>query len=95
MSQDNDKKVIVLGTPLQCGAETIRELHIHRPTAKNLRKLNPAQGDGPMGMILGLVGEQNGLPPSVMDEMDGADVLEVVSEFGPFLEKRTGAMPLA
>lgn len=90
-----DKKVITLGTPLQHGNETITSLTIHRPTGKDLRKFNPTPGDGSMGMILGLVGEQNGLPPSVMDEMDGADVLEVVAEFGPFLEKRTGGTPSA
>ena len=90
-----EQKTIPLGTPLKHGDETITELRIHRPTGKELRKSAPQKGDGSMGLILTLVGDQNGLPPSVMDEMDGADVMEVVAEFGPFLEKRTGGKPSA
>lgn len=91
-----DKKTIVLGTPLQHGDEVIKELHIHRPKARDMRTLKPGDmNEGPMGIILSLVGEQNGLPSSVIDEMDAADVMEVVAEFAPFLEKRTGAMPSA
>lgn len=90
-----EQKIIILGKPLQHGDETITELHIHRPTAKELRRMQMQQGDGPVGMMLTVVGEQNALPPSVMDEMDGADAMEVVAAVAPFLEKLTGGMPLA
>lgn len=86
-----DAKKVKLGTPIVYEGETITEITMSRPNGKMLRRVKPVEGDGSMGLILALVAEMNGLPSSAMDDMDGADVLEVVGEFAPFLEKRTGA----
>lgn len=90
-----DKKTIVLGVPLKHGDETISELHIHRPKAADFKRVTVGKDTNQIGLILELVGGQNGLPPSVMDEMDGADAVEVMDAFAPFLEKATGGMPSA
>ncbi len=89
--ENKEEKVVPLGEPLEYQGEKITELRMWRPKGKLLRKHKPAEGDGSIGLILGIVAGMNGLPADALDDLDGADVMEVVAEFSPFLEKRTGA----
>ncbi|WP_251976715.1 phage tail assembly protein [Salinicola avicenniae] len=74
--------VIKLQEPIQHGSEEIRELVIRRPKARDFRRLpmEPAMGD-----MLNLAGDLAGQPPSVIDELDVADMLAVVQEVGKFM----------
>lgn len=82
-----DKKTIVLGVPLKHGDETISELHIHRPKARDFKQVSVGHEVSQIAMILEMAGAQNGLPPSVMDELDGADTVELLGVFAPFWKK--------
>lgn len=76
--------VISLSTALTVGSETITELKLEKPKAKHLREIS-AESESPMSMILDVAGACAGLPPSVMDEIEAADAMKVVNEFGPFV----------
>jgi hypothetical protein len=75
---------IVLRKPIQFGQETISELEIRDPKAKDFRKfpMQPAMGD-----ILDLAGHLAGQPKQVIDELgvqDMMEVFEIVGAFFPF-----------
>lgn len=74
--------VIKLKLPIEHGSETIRELVLRRPKAKDFRRLSMEPG---MGEMLDLAGELSGQPPSVIDELDVADMLAVAEELGKFM----------
>lgn len=74
--------VIKLKLPIEYGSETIRELVLRRPKAKDFRSLpmDPAIGD-----MLDLAGDLAGQPTSVIDELDVEDMMAVVDELGKFM----------
>ncbi|MEQ5770004.1 phage tail assembly protein [Halomonas sp. H33-56] len=74
--------VVKLDQPIEHGSDTIRELVIRRPKAKDFREL-PA--DPGMGDILSFAGDLASQPPSVIDELDVADMLKVVDAVGKFI----------
>jgi hypothetical protein len=64
--------------------ETITEVQLRRPKGKDIRAMDRAEGD--IGKTMALLARVSGLEPSVLDEMDGADVvalLELVAGFLP------------
>lgn len=86
--------VIKLQVPIEYGKDSIRELILRRPKARDFRSLpmEPSMGD-----MLNLAGDLAGQPPSVIDELDVADMLAVVEEVGKFMPstQETGDKPSA
>ena len=76
-------KVHKLKEPVKAGSETITELTIRAPKAKDLRKL-PAQPQ--TGDLLDLAGRLCGQPPSVIDELGMDDTMAVLDIVGNFME---------
>ncbi|PSJ23577.1 phage tail assembly protein [Halomonas sp. ND22Bw] len=74
--------VVKLDQPIEYGSEKIHELVIRRPKAKDFREL-PAEPD--MGDILTFAGDLASQPPSVIDELDVADMMKVVDAVGKFM----------
>ncbi len=74
---------IKLKHPITHGAETITELELRRPKAKDMRDL-PLQGMG-MDHMLDLAGRCAGQPPSVINELDIEDVMQVAEVVGNFM----------
>lgn len=89
-----DAKTFTLSYPVTApdGAE-ITELTLRRLKAKEMKVVDPQQADGKIGAVLKFVAVMNNLPNSVMDELDGADVLELIGECAPFLARGTGGTP--
>ena len=85
---------IVLRKPIKFGEETITELELRDPKAKDFRKfpMQPAIGD-----VLDLAGHLAGQPKQVIDELgvqDMAEVFEIVGAFFPSgLETGTESSP--
>lgn len=78
-----DPVVVVLKEPISFGSETITELSLRRPKAKDFRRLPMEPG---MGDLLDLAGALARQPKPVMDELgieDMTSVLEVVGGFMP------------
>lgn len=73
---------VTLATPVEHGSETIEKLTLRRPKGKDLRKL-PMEPE--LGDILDFAGRLAGVTPSVMDEMDAADVVAVAEAVADFL----------
>lgn len=94
MSKKNDIKIFKLAYPVIApdGAE-IRELQLRRLKGKEIKRVDVDPADGKFGAIFKFVAEMNNLPVSVMDELDGGDVFELVAEVAPFLGRGPGAMP--
>lgn len=76
-------KVIKLKEPIKYGSETISELTIRKPKAKDLRKLS---GNNSVSEILDLAGRLCGQPPSVMDELGMDDTMAILEIVGNFME---------
>lgn len=72
--------------------EVIAELRLRRLKGKEMKTVDVQPSDGKMGAALKYVALMNGLPPSVLDEIDGADMLELIGEAAPFLVRGTGGM---
>lgn len=88
--------VVSLHFPLKSGKETLSELTIRRPRAKDLRKMESAKG-GAIDKALSMLADLSGRPRSEVDEMDASDV-ELVTEVMGFLQqppRRTGAVSSA
>lgn len=75
-------KIVKLKYPYKYGQEEITEITLRRPKGKDLRKL-PAAMD--TGDILNLAAALSGHAPSVIDEMDAEDVVEVIEAVSDFL----------
>lgn len=75
-------KKITLKHPFDFGSETIESIELRRPKGKDLRTL-PAEPN--TGDILNLAAKLGGVTPSVIDEMDAEDVMEVVGAVQDFL----------
>lgn len=73
---------IKLSYPVQFGSETIHELELRRPKAKDLRGL-PLKME--MDHMLTLCGRVSGQPDSVINELDFDDTMKVVEVLGNFI----------
>lgn len=75
-------KTIVLQHPVSHGAENITELIFSRPMkGRDLRGLPLSMG---FEHLLVLAGRLCGQPPSVMEQLEGEDLLTVVETAGVF-----------
>jgi hypothetical protein len=74
---------VKLDEPIEFGSETISELTIRSPKAKDMRGL-PMEGAN-IGHILDLVAKLCGQPPSVIDELGTADLLKVSEHVANFI----------
>lgn len=85
---------IKLRKPIKSGSETITELVLREPRAKDLRKfpMTPNMGD-----MLDLAGKLAGQPPHVMDDLHVQDLTEVAEAIGNFMHVGpvTGSGPLS
>lgn len=84
--------VVTLHFPLNSGKETITELTIRRPRAKDLRKMDNSKG-GDIGKGLALLVDLSRRAATEIDELDSADV-QLCTEVMGFLQqppRRTGA----
>ncbi|MBK5915150.1 phage tail assembly protein [Rhodocyclus purpureus] len=70
----------------------ITELQLRRLKGKEMKTVDVQPSDGKMGAALKYVALMNNLPPSVLDEIDGADMLDLIGEAAPFLVRGIGAM---
>lgn len=88
----NEKKTLKLKSPIQWGSETITELVISKPKAKNIRGLpqEPKTGD-----LLDLAASLCAQPPRMIDELDIEDVTALMEIIGSFLSpgRQTGGNP--
>lgn len=73
---------IKLKHPIQYGSETIHELDMRRPKAKDLRGL-PIKME--MDHMLTLAGRCSAQPDSVINELDFEDMMSVVEVLGNFI----------
>lgn len=84
--------VVTLHFPLKSGKETITELTIRRPRAKDLRKMDNSKG-GDIGKGLALLVDLSRRAATEIDELDSSDV-QLCTEVMGFLQqppRRTGA----
>lgn len=78
---------IPLKEPIKFGTETIPELVLRPPKAKDFRKFpaSPTTGD-----MLDLAGQLAGQPKQVIDELGVDDMMRVLEEIGIFLQRTPG-----
>lgn len=83
---------IKLKEPIQYGSETISELELRAPKAKDMRGM-PLQMD--MDAMLTLASRCTAQPPSVIDELSFDDLTAVMGAIGDFLGRGplTGGKP--
>lgn len=89
---DGEGAHVTLYFPFKSGAETVETLLLRRPNAKQLRKLEAAQG-GDFSRGLALVADISGRAPAEIDKLDAADAALCVLVAG-FLQRpprRTGS----
>lgn len=71
-----------LAYPLQLDQETIKEIHLRRPTVKDLRLLDERSGiDSSIGMVASL----SGLTEATIEMLDGADFMQLSEAVEGFL----------
>lgn len=75
---------------LKDGSE-LTVLHLRRPKGRELRDVE-LTGRLKVGVIMDIVGKMCSLLPDEVDEIDGADVLEIVGVVSPFLAVGDGEM---
>lgn len=85
-----DDMVIPLTKPIKFGEETISELKLREPVARDFRELNATK---PFGMMLDLAAILSGVPASAIDQLNAADTMTVCNKVGAFLPDapKTGA----
>lgn len=84
------KEIIVpLAYPIEWGDDTIDELRLRRPKAKDLEHLS---GEPTFKELMQVAQKCAKVPRRVLDELDGEDVTEVVEAVADFLDSghRTG-----
>ena len=74
--------VVKLKVPIEQGTEKIHELVLRRPKARDFRGL-PMEPS--LGHVLDLAGDLSGQAPSVIDELDVEDMMEVVGVLEKFM----------
>ena len=72
----------ILKHPIQFGSETIAELELRSPKARDFRKMPMAPT---MGDIIDLIALLSGHPPSAIDEMHVEDLTEVANAVAGFI----------
>lgn len=75
---------IKLANPVKFGSETISELEIREPKAKDFRDM-PVMNQN-VGHFLAIAASLSGHPPSLMDELSFTDMQRVVEVMQNFLE---------
>jgi hypothetical protein len=75
--------VVVLAKDGKTEIDTITSITMKRPKAKHMRAMDKATGE--FGKVLGLVQATTGLPMSVIDEIDGEDVITLATRVADFL----------
>ncbi len=82
--------VITLTKPIKFGEETLRELKLREPVARDFRDLETTK---PFAMILDLAAILSGVPASAIDQLCAADMMVVCDKVGGFLpdSQKTGA----
>lgn len=76
---------IKLNTPINFGDQTITEINIRRPIAKDFRSLTSM--DKPFAAMLDFAASLADLPPAAIDKLDVDDVPAVVEVVSGFLSK--------
>lgn len=78
---------IRLKEPIAFGTQTIDELTLRKPKAKDFRRMpmNPGVGD-----LLDLAGQLAGQPKAVIDELGAEDMQEVLERVGDFFPDSPG-----
>jgi uncharacterized NAD-dependent epimerase/dehydratase family protein len=79
---------IPLSVPIEHGSETIAELVLQRPKAKHFRGM-PVENQT-MDDMFTLIAKLSGQPPSVIDELDTADLEEVSKRLEGFMPRGRG-----
>lgn len=74
---------IKLSQPIQYGTETISELNLREPKAKDMRGMPLQMGMDDMLTLAARCSEQ---PPSVIDELCFADLTAVTEAIGTFIK---------
>lgn len=84
--------ILKLKEPIAFGSETVTELRIRAPKAKDFRRfpMEPTMGD-----VLDMVGQLSGQPKPVIDELGLEDLAEVTQIVGNFIPggRGNGRMP--
>jgi hypothetical protein len=75
--------VVVLAKDGKTEIDTLTSITMKRPKAKHMRAMDKAAGE--FGKVLGLVQATTGLPMSVIDEIDGEDVITLATGVADFL----------
>jgi hypothetical protein len=75
---------IKLKDPVSHGSETIKELEIRKPKAKDLKEM-PLMNQN-IGHFLTMASNLSGQPPSVIEELSIPDMQEVVAVVQNFIE---------
>lgn len=78
----SEPKVIKLKEPIQFGSETITELRLRKPKAKDFRPMGEKRT---LGEILDLAGRLCGQPKAVIDELSVEDMWEVSKTIEGFM----------
>jgi len=69
-------------------------LYLRRPKGREMRDVE-LSGKMKMGVIMDIVGKMCSLLPEEVDEIDAADMMEIVGVVSPFLVVGTGETPSA
>lgn len=83
------KTTIKLNTPIEAHGNTVSELTLRAPKAKELRDL-PIKQNMTMGDLYGIAAACADVPPSSIDQLDAADIMKVMEVVGGFLGLGTG-----
>lgn len=83
MSQSN--VVIQLERPVEIGDDLIEEISLRRPKGKDLKAC--IKGQNNVAESIALAARLSGQLPVVFDEMDAADLTEVLDQVGNFLKR--------
>lgn len=87
-----DKITIALTTPVQVHGSMTSELVLRRPTGRELREF-PLKQTLALGDLYGVAAACADIPPSSMDQMDAADVMQVMEAVSGFLGVGIGGTP--
>jgi hypothetical protein len=82
--------VVKLKEPIAFGSETITELRLRKPKAKDFRRMPMTPG---VGDLLDLAGQLSAQPKPVIDELGAEDLMEVLECVGGFFPGGLGTGP--
>ena len=81
---------VKLREPIPFGSETITELTLRKPKAKDFRRMPMSPG---IGDLLDLAGQLSAQPKAVIDELGPEDMQEVLERVGDFFPSGRGTGP--